>query len=326
MRAITVSSSSSFDARAAAAQAEAQRAIVESEALPSLAPAPAPEPTLIEPTVIEPVGQQQYQPAAPQAAPAVLAQTPATAYSVSGEPVPVFDETVTAIVYGPEFDGLPTANGEMFDAKTMTAAHPTLPLPSLIQVVNPATGREVVLRVNDRGPFEDGASLQVSQRAAAELGMDGVGKANLQIHYLGAAPAMSVPAQPAPAPQMVAQDTYTPATQPQQQTYLVAASYDNTTTSAQQPARYEYSPPSAAAAPAGDFFVQIGSFSDISNAQSMSNRVPASLPVTIVPARVNGADYFRVRVGPLAGRADAERARDDLSYYGISQGRIVNGE
>jgi rare lipoprotein A len=88
---------------------------------------------------------------------------------------------------------------------------------------------------------------------------------------------------------------------------------------------YTYSAP-APAADAGDYFVQIGSFTDISNAQTLSNRVQASLPVTIVPARVNGADYFRVRVGPLLSRSEAERARNDLSYAGISQGRIVVGE
>jgi rare lipoprotein A len=75
-----------------------------------------------------------------------------------------------------------------------------------------------------------------------------------------------------------------------------------------------------------DFYVQIGSFTDISNAQTLSNQVQASLPVSIVPARVNGADYFRVRVGPLASRYEAERAREDLSYAGIAQGRIVVGE
>ncbi len=85
-------------------------------------------------------------------------------YTVSSEPVPVFDETSVAIVYGAEFDGLPTANGETYDPNAMTAAHPTLPLPSLIQVVNTVTGKEVVLRVNDRAPSKM-ARLSRSLRA-----------------------------------------------------------------------------------------------------------------------------------------------------------------
>lgn len=302
-----VAASDSFDARAAAARIEAQRSVaaIESEALPSLTPAPAPMPAVV------------VQQPAPQPAPAVREQTPAATYAVSGEPVPVFDETGIAIVYGDEYAGLPTANGEMYDPNAMTAAHPTLPLPSLIQVVNSATGKEVVLRVNDRGPFEDGASLQISPRAASELGMDGAGKASLRIRYLGAAPAVTIPA---PEPQMVAGSTYSaaPSTLAPQE-YLEPAAY----VPAEQQPQYSFTP---ASAPAGDYYVQIGSFTDIANAQSLSNQVRAELPVSIVPARVNGADYFRVRVGPLASRDVAERAREDLAYAGIAQGRVVSGE
>ena len=308
-----------FDARAAAARIEAQRSVssIESEALPSLQPiaVPAPAPVQAAPAM----RAEQFQTAERDL-------TPAMSYTVSSEPVPVFDETSVAIVYGAEFDGLPTANGETYDPNAMTAAHPTLPLPSLIQVVNTVTGKEVVLRVNDRGPFEDGASLQVSPRAASELGMTGAGKATLRVRYLGAAPATILPEAPAPAAQMVAssEDTYQPA----------SAAVSATSPAYVAPAAYEPAPvqtaytyrPSATPTAVADFYVQIGSFTDISNAQTLSNQVQASLPVSIVPARVNGADYFRVRVGPLASRYEAERAREDLSYAGIAQGRIVVGE
>ncbi|MCA8893597.1 MAG: septal ring lytic transglycosylase RlpA family protein [Hyphomonas sp.] len=314
----SVSAGSSFDARAAAARIEAERSIsaVESEALPSLqeVAAPAPAPVQVQP-VPAPAPQQSQQ------VPRQL--TPAAAYSVSAEPVPVFDETAVAIVYGNEFNGLPTANGETFAPDAMTAAHPTLPLPSLIQVVNTETGKEVVLRVNDRGPFEDGASLQVSPRAADELGMNGAGKATLRVRYLGAAP---VVAAPAPAQQELeyAQAESQPAAT---NDFMTPIAYQSEQAEPQRTARpsYTYTPQSVAE-PQGDYFVQIGSFTDISNAQTLSNRVQASLPVTIVPARVNGADYFRVRVGPLPSRSEAERARQDLSYVGIAQGRIVTGE
>lgn len=304
-----VSSSDSFDARAAAARIEAQRQAdsIESEALPSLTPTPAPAAPLAAPVE--------------QVAPSTHEQAPASAVEVAGAPVPVFDETGVAIVYGDEYNGLPTANGEVFDQNAMTAAHPTLPLPSLIQVVNTETGREVVLRVNDRGPFEDGADLQISQRAAGELGMNGAGKATLRIRYLGTAPAMTVPA--APAPQMVAETTAPAPVQPtaEPDDYLEPVAYAPAQAEPQPQPVYQYSQPTSA--PAGDYFVQIGSFTDISNAQTLSNQVQASLPVSIVPARVNGADYFRVRVGPLANRNDAEQARQTLSYAGIAQARII---
>jgi rare lipoprotein A len=318
-----VSAGNSFDARAAAARIEAERSIsaVESEALPSLQEVAAPAPVQIQP-VPAPAPQQFQQ------GPRQL--TPAAAYSVSAEPVPVFDETAVAIVYGNEFNGLPTANGETFAPDAMTAAHPTLPLPSLIQVVNTETGKEVVLRVNDRGPFEDGASLQVSPRAADELGMNGAGKATLRVRYLGAAP---VVAAPAPAQQEVvyAQAETLPAEAETQldptNDFMTPVTYQSAQAETQRTARPSYTyTPQPVAEPSGDYFVQIGSFTDISNAQTLSNRVQASLPVTIVPARVNGADYFRVRVGPLPSRSEAERARQDLSYVGIAQGRIVTGE
>ena len=307
-------SPNSFDARAAAARLEAQRSVsaVESEPLASLEPVPAPAPVAAAPVA----PPQQFQPAARNL-------TPAASYEVSGEPVPVFDETSVAIVYGAEFNGLPTANGETFDPNAMTAAHPTLPLPSLIQVVNTETGKEVVLRVNDRGPFEDGASLQVSPRAASELGMSGAGKATLRVRYLGAAPAVTTPASPAPTPRLVSDTSFDTA----ERGAPVPVAYEPAPVPQPRQAAptYSYNAPSAAV-PAGEYFVQIGSFTDISNAQSLSNQVQASLPVTIVPARVNGADYFRVRVGPLLNRSEAERARQDLSYAGIAQGRIVVGE
>nr|WP_321362038.1 septal ring lytic transglycosylase RlpA family protein [uncultured Hyphomonas sp.] len=314
---VVTSSANSFDARAAAARIEAQQTVsaVQSEALPTLQPTTAPAPVPAAPVA----PPQEYQPAA-------RSLTPAPSYTVASDPIPVFDETSVAIVYGAEFNGLPTANGETFDPNAMTAAHPTLPLPALIQVVNTETGKEVVLRVNDRGPFEDGASLQVSPRAADELGMSGVGKATLRVRYLGTAPAQRAPTLPAPAPQMKPDMTYAdakPAETPAE--YVTPASYEPAPQPLQPQPTYSYNAP-AADVSNGDYFVQIGSFTDISNAQMLSNQVQASLPVSIVPARVNGADYFRVRVGPLLSRSEAEQARADLSYAGIAQGRIIAGE
>jgi len=90
-----------------------------------------------------------------------------------------FTETGSASWYGPGFHGKQTANGEMFDQNELTAAHRTLQLPCIIQVTNLDNGRQVILRVNDRGPFAHNRILDVSERAAVLLGFKEKGVANI---------------------------------------------------------------------------------------------------------------------------------------------------
>ncbi len=73
--------------------------------------------------------------------------------------------------YGPRFHGRPTASGEVFDSGELTMAHPSLPFGSQVRVTNLANGREVVVRVNDRGPYVDGRIADLSRAAAEDLGM-----------------------------------------------------------------------------------------------------------------------------------------------------------
>ena len=73
--------------------------------------------------------------------------------------------------YGRKFHGRPTASGEPYDMYAMTAAHKTMPIPSYARVRNPANGREIVVRVNDRGPFADGRIIDLSYAAASRLGV-----------------------------------------------------------------------------------------------------------------------------------------------------------
>lgn len=79
---------------------------------------------------------------------------------------PAYDETGIASWYGDDFHGLPTANGEVFDMRQPSAAHPTLPLPSVVEVTNLDNGRKARLRVNDRGPFHDNRLIDLSRAAA----------------------------------------------------------------------------------------------------------------------------------------------------------------
>lgn len=286
-----------FDAEVTADRIAATRLppVVASEPLASLAPAAAVS-----------AGQGSVSPAP-------MNLTPAAVYSATPTSTPVFDETGVGVVYGDEFVGLPTANGEVFAQEGLTAAHPTLPLPSLVQVINVDTQKAVVVRVNDRGPFEDGAMLQLSKQAASALAFGPDDRANVRVRYLGPAPVSGVT---------------TTARQDRGQDNLVLANYQPTQ-SVSAPVMYA-SPPQRAqfvSAPAGqgDYFVQVGAFSDIGNAQDFEASLGGSMPVVIVPARVNGSDFFRVRVGPFATRDSAAQARDQLADSGVANGRIVEG-
>lgn len=92
--------------------------------------------------------------------------------------------TVIASWYGPEFHGRPTSSGEVFDMNDMTAAHNTLPLGCYVLVTNPADGRSVVVRVNDRGPFVRGRTIDLSYAAARVLGLVGPGTARVRLDVL----------------------------------------------------------------------------------------------------------------------------------------------
>jgi rare lipoprotein A len=95
-----------------------------------------------------------------------------------------YRETGIASWYGPGFHGKPTANGEIFDQNALTAAHRTLPLPSMVQVTNLDNGRSIKVRVNDRGPFSNGRIIDLSRRGADLLGFRRYGTAKVRVEIL----------------------------------------------------------------------------------------------------------------------------------------------
>lgn len=90
--------------------------------------------------------------------------------------------------YGDDFHGRYTANGEVFDMHSISAAHPTLPLPSYVRVTNLANNRSIVVRVNDRGPYARDRLIDVSVKTAELLGFYGHGVARVKVEYVGRAP------------------------------------------------------------------------------------------------------------------------------------------
>lgn len=99
-----------------------------------------------------------------------------------------YNRTGAASWYGTAFHGRKTANGEVFDMWALTAAHPTLPLPSYAYVTNLDNGRTVLVRVNDRGPYAHDRVIDLSRMTARMLGTEAQGLGRVQVRYAGRAP------------------------------------------------------------------------------------------------------------------------------------------
>jgi rare lipoprotein A len=101
---------------------------------------------------------------------------------------PSYSAVGMASWYGAAFHGRRTANGEVYDMASLSAAHPTMPLPSYARVTNLENGYSVIVRVNDRGPYHGGRVMDVSSRVADVLDMKAMGTAKVKVDYVGPAP------------------------------------------------------------------------------------------------------------------------------------------
>ena len=201
---------------------------------------------------------------------------------------PDYDETGVASWYGSDFQGRPTANGEIFDMNVVTGAHPTLPIPSLVEVTNLTNGRSIVVRINDRGPFVGSRLIDLSARGADLLGFRAQGHTNVRVRYVGPADA---------EPMVTVQNISTgPAS--------VMAS--------------------AQPAPAGPAFVQVGAFSQRANAERLAENAQAMGPVRVVEtAQADGNPLFRVVLGPVSSRVQADAKAQEMAVNGFSGARVL---
>jgi rare lipoprotein A len=253
---------------------------------------------------------------------------------------PDYDETGIASWYGGEFHGHRTANGEIFDANGLTAAHPTLPMPVNVRVTNLENGKALVLRVNDRGPFRRGRIIDVSAHAAQLLGFYGKGTAKVRVTYLAradlpgapadtmtetavaAAPAVAA-AVPTATVQVASLDPVvaTPATTPSPQTAsddvppASASSADPPSPAPERPdatLEAKADEPPIATSVAGPavthIYVQVGSFSIRDNAERLKDRLSAAGNLTISPIDSKGRTLYRLRVGPFDDVSAADSA------------------
>lgn len=261
-------------------------------------------------------GQSTRISATQPAAPAPTGQ-PLTLSKVRANPgATVSKEQGLASIYDRALDGEKTANGEVHDRKALSAAHRTLPLPSLVQVTNEDNNREIVVRVNDRGPFNPDRVIDLSERAAEILGIMPDQAANVTLRYLGPAPVVNSTLNDAASVQVISEDMAAP------KRPTVTDPFD-TEPSLGVPDPIEASAPVSPQKGQGSVFVQVGSFSDIGNAETLNKAIGRSLPVEIEAARVRGSDYFRVLVGPFQTKAEAERQRAQLSRAGIADGFVT---
>jgi rare lipoprotein A len=221
--------------------------------------------------------------------------------NVSTQP---FRQQGIASWYGRKFHGQKTSNGEIYDMYAMTAAHPTLPLPSYARVTNPANMKSVVVRVNDRGPFHSDRIMDLSYAAAAKLDLARKGSGLVivervfpgEVLMASAPPPMSMaPASPSPGQPAAPPAPLAPVPLP-------------LPTLEPEPKPVATIPPVSPIVPeVSALFLQLGAFSSMENAEIFRTRMARELDWNREPIQVLFKDgLYRVRLGPYKTREEAE--------------------
>ena len=251
------------------------------------------------------------------------AQVRAEPYSrYANRPYVVFGKTYTPVLdeqpfvqrgmgswYGKKFHGQKTSSGEIYDMYKMTAAHPTLPIPSYARITSVANGKQVVVRINDRGPFHSSRIVDVSYTAAVKLGLlqNGSHEVRLERVLPDAGTRLATVRRNAPEPDST------------QQGVLLAARevneliLENKAEIKALKAHPEAAAPLAeaqapGAAPAGGFYVQIGAFSRADKAAEIRARIAGNGWTNGALDVVSAGSLHRVVSGPFGSKAEAQDA------------------
>ncbi len=239
--------------------------------------------------------------------------------------------------YGRRYHGQRTSNGEVYDMYGMTAAHPTLPIPSYVRVTHLGNGRSVVVRVNDRGPFLSERLIDLSYTAAAKLGYVNAGSAEVEVELItrfggggGGRRAAGAPAAGgatgseglAAGPERLELETVVAPVSPNP-----APAAPGGSASGPQGASSSASSASAASGASGastGVFLQFGAYSSRASAESARARLSRDLAglVKDIEVRQEGA-LFKVHAGPFPGRADALAAAQRVEQAGTSRPVVV---
>lgn len=229
---------------------------------------------------------------------------------------PGYVRTGTASWYGADFHGLPTANGEVFDKEQITAAHPTLPLPSIARVTNLDNGRSIEVRVNDRGPFVGDRLIDLSQAAARQLGYEGRGLAPVRVELLGLADARGKPPEPTVAKRRPPPATIAVAAAPPTNLTRRDPMPGVITVASITPTAAPIGHAPAATCPVGEQFVQIGAFGDTAQVMAAMAAVEGLERVQVEPVFAGAKAMARVRLGPVANADAASRLLEQVAALG----------
>lgn len=196
-----------------------------------------------------------------------------------------YHEQGIASWYGTKFHGRRTSSGEPYDMYAMTAAHKTLPIPVYAEVTNLETGRKIIVRINDRGPFVSGRIIDLSYVAAKKLGIDGKGTGQVSVRTIDPRRQLTAAPAAAPAPFSAATPNITP----------------------------------------GQLYLQVGAFTEHSNATQLLQQLATTTTENVLINRKSSGEYdvYRVRIGPLASNDEVQRLRLQLSKLGMPAPHIV---
>lgn len=187
--------------------------------------------------------------------------------------------------YGKKFHGRRTSSGEAYNMYAMTAAHKTLPLPTYVQVKNLKNGRKVVVKVNDRGPFHQNRIIDLSYAAAEKLDIVGQGTGFVEVRAID--PGQSL--------------TRTASTQTRPTSELKPVSSGR-----------------------GNIFIQVGAFSERSNAERLLGRMPRTLGSVFIHEGWSSQNrVYRVRIGPIASVDQADGLAEVIESLGVTNYHLV---
>ncbi len=252
-----------------------------------------------------------------------LALVIAASASVQAKP-PIDDnwmESGVASWYGPGFAGNPTASGEIYDPNHLTAAHKTLPLGTLVRVYNVDNDREMIVRINDRGPFIDGRIIDLSRAAAEVLGFKDVGLAQVEVTVVRAPRTrkasqalMEAVGQAATAGlHAILPAAASPERVPSEVEHTAPAAVSTPETT--PPFEPDWDPPSWNTQHDEEgYFIQVGAFRHSMNAEDLIRRIEG---LGLAHRLRETGNMVRVLVGPFGARSDAVNAQRNLELHGI---------
>jgi rare lipoprotein A len=252
-----------------------------------------------------------------------------------------YQESGIASWYGKKFHGRATANGEIYDMNQLTAAHRTLPLPSIVRVVNLENGRAIKVRVNDRGPFARGRIIDLSRRAAQLLGFRYKGTARVRVEIVAdesrdVASRMAGPKfqqaglvnMSTPSPQRVTAQQI----DPPGAVRIAGGSQGNAprlrppglkAPKLRAPGRSRLTALEKQRVTVNDLYIQAGSFIRFSNADRARIKLGGHGRATVVKTRIGRESFYRVRLGPIRNIGVADQMLAQVFASGYPKARIV---